>query len=196
MFQLRPDLAEIAKKLPKNTKYTSPDIQNEVIIVLKDIVEQKIAAEVREAELFTLMVDGSTDKNNNGIVSIVCRYIVEGTRADDIKVVEHVVHMEHLPDRSANGLFALVKRAFNDLEISMNDGLVNQCYDAALVMSGLQTLISNFCNRCIIYIYCFCHRLALDLKVVLEDVEQVEQYFSTVSALYKFLFGNYTTVKN
>ena len=140
------------------------------------------------------MVDGSTDKNNNGIVSIVCRYIVEGTRADDIKVVEHVVHMEHLPDRSANGLFALVKRAFNDLEISMNDGLVSQCYDAALVMcgerGGLQTLIPNFCNRCIIYIYCFCHRLALDLKVVLEDVEQVEQYFSTVSALYKFLFGN------
>ena len=79
VFQLRPDLAEIAKKLPKNTEYTSPDIQNEVIIVLKDIVEQKIAAEAKEAELFTLMVDGSTDKNNNEIVSIVCRYIVEGT---------------------------------------------------------------------------------------------------------------------
>ena len=79
VFQLRPDLAEIAKKLPKNTKYTLPDIQNEVIIVLKDIVEQKIAAEVKEAKLFTLMVDGSTDKNNNEIVSIVCRCIVEGT---------------------------------------------------------------------------------------------------------------------
>ena len=33
------------------------------------------------------------------------------------------------------------------------------------------------------------HKFALGLKVVLEDVEQVEQYFSTVSALYKFALG-------
>ena len=91
--------------------------------------------------------------------------------------------MEHLPDRSANGLFALVKRALIDLEITMNDGLVSQCYDAASVMSGehdsLQTLISNFCNRCIIYIHCFCHRLALALKVILEDVEQVRVFLNS-----------------
>ena len=162
------------------------------------------------------MVDGSTDKNNNEIVSIVCRYIVEGTQADDIKVVEHVVHMEHLPDRSANGLFALVKRALNDLEISMNDGLVCQCYDAASVMSGerggLQTLISNCCNRCSYTLFlsqtcigfkgCLRRRrtggtvfldskclyeFALGLKVVLEDVEQVKQYFSYSKCLIQVI---------
>ena len=55
------------------------------------------------------MVDGSTDKNNNEIVSTVCRYIVEGTPTDEIKVVEHVVHMGNLPDRSARQLLALGK---------------------------------------------------------------------------------------
>ena len=187
VFELRPDLAEITKKLPKNAKYTSPTIQNEVISVLKDIVQEKIAAEIREGELFTLMVEGSTDKNNNEIVSIVYRYIVEGTTTDEIKVVEHVVHMENLPDRSAQGVFALVKCSLDELEISLN-GLVSQCYDGISVMygerAGLQKLISDFCKRSIVYIHCFCHRLHLVFVVVLEDIQQVKKYFPT--AIYNF----------
>ena len=100
--ELRTNLAEIAKKLRKNAKYTSPTIQNEVISVLKDIVEEKIAAEIREGELFTLMLDGSTDKNNSE--SIVCRYIVEGTSTDEMssmsctwKIFLIGLHKDYLP---------------------------------------------------------------------------------------------------
>ena len=88
-----------------------------VIATLKDIVEKKIAAEVRESEIYTLMVDGSTDKSNEEIMSMVCRYIVEGAPTDEIKVVEHVVRMADSPDRSANGLFSLVKSSLIDIYI-------------------------------------------------------------------------------
>ena len=71
IFKFRPDFLAIAKKLPKNAKYTSPDIQNEIISVLTVLVEQKVANQIREAELFTLMVDGTTDKSYVEIVSIV-----------------------------------------------------------------------------------------------------------------------------
>jgi hypothetical protein len=54
-------LLEIAKKLPNNAKYTSPEVQNEVIETLGEIVRETVAKECREAELFTLMMDGSTD---------------------------------------------------------------------------------------------------------------------------------------
>ena len=39
------------------------------------------------------MVDTTTGKSNSEIVSIICWYIVEGTKEDDIEVVEHVIHM-------------------------------------------------------------------------------------------------------
>lgn len=61
LFPQDPHLLEIAKKLPNNAKYTSPEVQNEVIETLGEIVRETVAKECREAELFTLMMDGSTD---------------------------------------------------------------------------------------------------------------------------------------
>ena len=97
--------------------------------------------------------------------------------------------MEQLPDRSAKGLFELVKRSLEELKISL-DGLASQSYDGASVMSGehggLQALINEFCVRFIVYIHCFCHRLHSALAVILETIEEVKKYFSTVTALYTF----------
>ena len=56
-------------------------------------MENKISKQIEKGELFTLMVDATTDKSNYEIVSIVCRYIVGGTKEDDIEVVEQVVHI-------------------------------------------------------------------------------------------------------
>ena len=60
-FQINPELEKISKKLPKNAKYSSPDIQNEVIDVIAKLTQRKISAEVKGAEIFTIMADGSTD---------------------------------------------------------------------------------------------------------------------------------------
>ena len=55
VFPLRPDIANAAKLLPENAKYTSPEIQNEMITILTTCVKNKIAQEIREAEMFTVM---------------------------------------------------------------------------------------------------------------------------------------------
>ena len=89
VFKSRPDLHAIAKKLPKNVKYTFADVQNEMIGVLRLLIERSIVKQVEKAGLYTLMVDVTTDKYFLKIVSIVCRYIVEVDAG--IQVVEHVV---------------------------------------------------------------------------------------------------------
>ena len=43
--------------LPRKAKYTLPDIQNEVIEALASLVKNKIAEDVRKAELFTIMAN-------------------------------------------------------------------------------------------------------------------------------------------
>ena len=63
IFKVQPELHEIAKNLPKNAKYCSPSFQNEVIELLDVVLTARIVADIKQAELFTLMVDGTTDKN-------------------------------------------------------------------------------------------------------------------------------------
>ena len=72
LFPLDPKLVEIHKKLPANAKYTSHDIQDEVIAVLASLTQETIAEERRKQNsshlwqmgLPTIMADGTT--NNNG----------------------------------------------------------------------------------------------------------------------------------
>ena len=63
-FAQNPHLEEIAKRLPKNAKYTSPQLQNEVIETLSEIVSETVANECKKDELFTLMMDGTSDLHN------------------------------------------------------------------------------------------------------------------------------------
>ena len=67
LFNLDPKLMEIHKKLPGNAKCTSPDVQNEVISILANLIKNKIANDIRNAKLFTIMADGTTDKNRKEI---------------------------------------------------------------------------------------------------------------------------------
>ena len=46
-------MEENGARLPRNAKYTFPNIHNEGIEVLASLVKNKIAEDVRNAELFT-----------------------------------------------------------------------------------------------------------------------------------------------
>ena len=61
LFVQDPSLKGIASSLPKNAKYTSPEVQNEVIETLAKIVRENVSQECKEVELFTLMMDGTSD---------------------------------------------------------------------------------------------------------------------------------------
>lgn len=61
--------------IPGNASYTSPDIQNEIIGIMADMVRNKIVEQVNSADYFMLLADGMKDKNKNEIISIGLRYI-------------------------------------------------------------------------------------------------------------------------
>ena len=44
LFQINPELERISKRLPDNAKYSSPDIQNEVIHVIGKLLKQNISS--------------------------------------------------------------------------------------------------------------------------------------------------------
>lgn len=61
--------------IPGNASYTSPDIQNEIIGIMADMVRNKIVEQVNSSDYFMLLADGMKDKNKNEIISIGLRYI-------------------------------------------------------------------------------------------------------------------------
>ena len=92
LFPLEPKLKNIHKHLPMNAKYTAPQIQNEVILILAKLVKRKIAADIRNAKIYTIMAD----ENRKEIHGLVCRYF-----SSEGKIVEHCLNVSGVDDRSA-----------------------------------------------------------------------------------------------
>ena len=70
------------------------------------------------------------------------------------------------------------------------DGIVSQSYDGASIMSGehngLKKLISEECQRYVIYLHCFLHRISLVVIHAMENITEIKEYFDIISSLYKF----------
>ena len=184
LFPLEEKWKKIHKNLPRNAKYTSPEIQNEVIEVLASLVKNKIAEDIRKVELVTIMADGTTDKNRKEIQGLVCRYL-----SSEGKIEEHCLNVKGINDRSAKGIFNFIKETLAEFEISV-DGLVSQSFDGASVMSGnyngLQRLVSDFCDRYILYVHCFLHKIHLVVTFVMENIDEIKGYYGIILALYNF----------
>lgn len=56
--------------IPSNAKYTSPDIQNEIISIIASLLREQISLKINSSDYFTILVDGTKDKNGNEIISI------------------------------------------------------------------------------------------------------------------------------
>ena len=91
-------------------------------------------------------------------------------------------------DRSASGIMSLLLESARKIEVNLEGGVVSQSYDGASVMSGhksgLQALVNSHLERLIIYIHCFCHRLALVVKDALNSIPFMHEHYSMVSSLY------------
>ena len=129
LFVLDPDLATLARRLPKNAKYTSPEIQNDVIDVLVNIVKERIASECRKSGIYTVMMDGSETSNHEEMETVVVRYWKE------CQVEEHAITVTHAKDRSAKGLLQILLDTLEKCDILLS-GLVSDCFDGASVNSG------------------------------------------------------------
>lgn len=185
IFPLDDSWKTIFEYLPQNAKYTSPTIQNEIISVLAELVKQIIAMKVRQAKLYTIMADGTTDKNKIEVQGLVMRYMC----VEEGKVMENCISMEGINDRSAAGILGFIESTLKECQVSLG-GMVSQSYDGASVMSGehsgLQARINYLCERTILYIHCFLHRISLVVVEVMKTIDELKNYFQITSSLYAF----------
>ena len=122
LFKIDPNLETIARRLPENAKYTSPDVQNEVVEVLHSIVQEEIADKCRNAGAFTVILDGTESRNHDEMEAVVLRFW------DGNEAVEHVINVKHAEDRTAQGLLTILMNTLSENNLS-TDGITSDCLD-------------------------------------------------------------------
>ena len=182
-----PVLKEHLEKSKQNCHYLSPDIQNEFISLLADGVIDKIIVQVKEAQLFTLLLDETSDISRDEQVSFILRY-VNGTG----KIEESFIGVVAVRQTDHDTLVSAIKEIFEKHGLSLQN-LRGQGYDGAANMSGhysgVQAMIRKE-NSKAIYMHCHVHILNLVIVETCSKNNIASNFFGTVQSLYNFIEGS------
>lgn len=187
-------LARIAKSMPKNAKYTSKTIQNEIIQTLTDMVlgETRKKYENADAAGFCLKSDGTRDRCNVENLSIMIRFVTNSMPE------EHLIGLLELDQLDAEYMTSEILKYLSDAGYSA-DNILSQCYDGASVMSGVrggvQALLQKKLCRYVPYIHCYNHQLHLVVVHAMQSEPCAKRFFDLSSSLYHFFQHHYVTRK-
>jgi hypothetical protein len=158
---------------PKNAKYTSPEVQKEILSIYARKVQKSIREEIGDSK-FCIMVDEARDESKKEQMTVVLRFVnKEGL------IKEHFLDLIHVNDTTALTLKESICAVLSANGLSMQN-IRGQGYDGASNMrgewNGLKALILNECPQAY-YIHCMAHQLQLALVAASREVNEVHNFF-------------------
>ena len=156
-----------------NSKYTSPDIQKEILSIYASKVRRHIREEIGDSK-FSILVDETCDVAKREQMALVFRFVDKaGFSQERFFDLVHVANTKSmtLKDKLCSAL------SLNGFDIQ---NLRGQGYDGASNMrgelNGLQSLFLKVCPYAY-YVHCYAHRLQLALVDASKEVVPVAQFF-------------------
>ena len=113
----------------KNDKYTSHDIQNELVSIMADIVSRQVVTSL-DNSFFSILCDEYTDVSNKEQLTLCVRWIDK-----ELEAHEDFLGFVNIPNIRADTIEAVIKDVFIRLGLSFNN-CRGQCYDGASNMLG------------------------------------------------------------
>ena len=177
LFKLRgEDNPKVYEWMLKRTdKYTSHDMQNDMLKVMAHKVLRAINSKLHNACFFTLMADETTDASNKEKVVIVLRYVDNNDFS-----VEDFIGLYCVPSIESDTLVAVLKDTLSRLNLPLSK-VRGQCYDGASNMSGIRNGVAAQINKeepRAVYTNCYGHSLNLAAADAIKH--------------YEICLGNYT----
>ena len=149
------DLAVHLKNAPRNARYLSPLVQNQLIECLGNVIREKIVAKVMEAEYFSIMADETCDAGTVEQMAVCVRYIM--TTADGtVEIAEDFLGFIELQETNAaaisDALLTNLKKWNLDLSKWRGKG-----FDGAPVMAGVVNGVSQRIQQALPHAKYFTH---------------------------------------
>jgi hypothetical protein len=172
------------QNMPKNAKYTSKDIQADILTAASNIIVRNIVEEIRNgSKFYSLIIDEARDEGQKEQMSICCRYVLESG------IRERFLGFVQLTKLDATALANKIKDFLNCVGLNIQL-CVSQSYDGASVMSGkfngVQALVREMTGNPCPYLHCHAHRLNLVLVDVSKHVQSVNDTIGLLEAIYAF----------
>ena len=183
LFMLRiEDDHRIAQWLQrKGEKYTSPQIQNEILNIMVLIILGEINRDIEEAGICAILADKTADVKN------ICRCICWVD--NDLCANEDMIAMYPVKETDADQLVFVIKDILMRLDLNIADAR-GQCYDGASAMAGAKTGVVTqikFINSKCLFTHCYEHALNLAVGNVLKNVPQLREALETAYEICKLI---------
>ncbi|XP_078442358.1 uncharacterized protein LOC144712055 [Wolffia australiana] len=174
------DLRKSITCLPKNAKYTSPDVQKEMTKAAADIVRRTMREELGDG-YFCLVVDEARCEARKEWMSVVLRFIDQHG-----EIRERFAGAIHVEDTRSETLFQHLLGFVHCFGLDIKR-LRGQAYDGASNMrgefNGLQALVRSHVPFAF-YVHCFTHRLNLVIVAVATEVHSIAQLLCWVQQIF------------
>ena len=179
------DNPQVTKWLEKATnKYTSPENQNEMLMIMAHHVLQKIMLSIHSSPFLCLMVDEATDVSNKEQLTIIIRWVDE-----DLNVFEDFVGLYHLMTTDAASIVAAIKDVLLRLQIPFSK-LRGQCYDGCSTMAGTKAGVAARIQQeeaKAIFTHCYGHALNLSVGDTIKRCKVMKDCLDTCFELIKLM---------
>ena len=168
----------------KTDKYTSGDIQNEMVKVMAMRVLRQIAGSLQSASFFTVMADETTDVSNVEQVVVCLRWVSE-----TFEVEEEFVGLYKVASTGAEVIYGAIADVLLRLNLSISN-VRGPCYDGASTMSGRKSgVVTRLCSAepRAVFTHCYGHSLNLACSDAIKQCKLMQDALDTTHEITKLI---------
>lgn len=180
-------LKEHLLNAPRNARYISHRIQNEMIRIIGDAIKNEIIGKISEAKIFTIMMDETRDLSHRDQVIVVIRFVNKQTS----QIEERLLTLVTADEKTGESLEALLLSVLETHNLSVSN-IVGQGYDGgsnfAGIFEGVQARILAK-NEVAMFIHCFAHSLnrAVVNSMNHKSIPEARNFFALLELLVVFI---------
>ena len=152
----------------KSNKYTSAEIQNEVLKVMAIQLHETVAKNIQSSSFYTVMVDETTDCANHEQVVICLRWV-----DDCFDVHEDFIGVYAVENICSDTLVQVIKDVLLRMNLALSK-MRGQCYDGASAMAGSKSGVAKKLSDDepkAIYTHCYGHALNLACSDAIKQIK-------------------------
>ena len=152
------DTTLVAWAKQRTDKYTSPEMQNDMLKVMALRILLKISTIIQATPFYTIMVDETADVSNKEQVVVCIRWV-----DDNFEVHEDFIGLYQVDSTGAEKIYHVITDVFLRLNLTISK-VRGQCYDGASAMSGAKSGVvarMQAAEPRAVFTHCYGHALNL-----------------------------------